>query len=102
MLDRIRIGNTRTIRWRINTNHKEVPLSGRDLTLVLVDPANNRWKMPFTIDDGNVVVFTYQGIHQSVPGVYHMFLYENIGKSRQAVVEREVFELVKRTWMATK
>ena len=102
MLDRIRIGNTRTLRWRINTDFKAVPLSGRDLTLVLVDPFKKKWKMPFSIEDTNVIVFTYQGAHQSVLGTYSMYLYENMGKSNQAVVGREAFELVKRTWMATK
>lgn len=101
MLARKRIGNTFTVFWTVDTNHQAVSLEDRDLTLVMTDPAKRNYKWPFTIEDTNTVVFTYQGKDQTLLGTYTVSLYENMGSSSQTRVSTEAFQLVNRTALAT-
>lgn len=85
-MQRIRIGKDVRIRWRILTNGKAVPLSDRDLLVKIVNQFGEV-SADFSIEDGNVVVFTFRGTAQKYLGKHTFTVWENYGKPGQTVVD---------------
>lgn len=83
---RIRIGKDIRVRWRILTNGEASPLEGRDLRLEVVTRFG-RTEREFSVEDGNVVVFTLPGMEQRYLGEYTFTLWENWGKAGQTAVD---------------
>ena len=81
-----RIGKDIRVRWRILTNGEALPLEGRDLRLEVVTRFG-RTEREFSIEDGNVVVFTLPGRVQLYLGEYTFTLWENWGKAGQTAVD---------------
>lgn len=80
-----RIGNDLHIKWSILTGGQSVPLTGRDLTLILTG-RNGRRQIEFESLD-NVASFVWRGMDQSECGRYIFTLWENMGKPDQYVVD---------------
>lgn len=93
-INKIRIGKTLHLYWKVNTNGEEQSLEDRDLTLLLVNPTCTSNSLTFSIQDTNTLVFTYQGVDQKVCGRYAVVLIENKDKPEQSIVDQEAFELV--------
>ena len=81
-----RIGKDIRVRWRILTNGEASPLEGRDLRLEVVTRFG-RTERAFSVEDGNVVVFTLPGMEQRYLGEYTFTLWENWGKAGQTAVD---------------
>ena len=96
---KIRIGKDIRVRWRILTNGEALPLEGRDLRLEMVNRFG-RTERSFSMEDDNVVVFTFPGTAQRYLGEHTFTLWENRGKPGQTVVDScDGVELVKSTCM---
>lgn len=97
-MKKIRIGKDITARWKITTNGEAASLAGRDLTLYMREPNGKGRTLDFSVEGGNVVVFTYHGIEQKNLGVYSLTLWENKGKIGQTAVDQtKAFQLVANT-----
>lgn len=94
---KIRIGKTINCKWAITTNDEVVPLTGRDLTVLLRDPEGNFIQVQFDIERDNIISFTFQGTAQKKLGQYSLSLFENRGKPNQTVVDMDAFILVAST-----
>lgn len=93
-INKIRIGKTLHLYWKVNTNGDEQSLTGRNLTLLLVEPTCTSTSLPFIIQEPNTLAFTYEGREQKHCGRYAVVLIENRGKAEQSIVDQEAFELV--------
>ena len=85
-MKKIRIGKEIRIRWRVLTNGEPLPLTGRDLRLEEVNRFG-RTESAFSIEDDNVVVFTFPGTAQKYLGKHTFTLWENYNKPGQTVVD---------------
>lgn len=95
---RIRIGNTIVFRFNVKTNGQDIPLSGRDLSVVLREPRHNNVDyLPFDVIDDNTIETRFEGIRQRYAGIHWFEVYENKGKSDQAVIDFAAVELVPNT-----
>lgn len=89
-----RIKTDITVDWAILTNGQAASLSGRDLTLYLVDPERERTQLQFETM-GNVIIFNFPASDQKYLGCYGLTLYENKDKEGQAVLDYpNAFKLV--------
>ena len=96
---KIRIGKDIRVRWRILTNGEALPLEGRDLRLEMVNRFG-RTERSFSVEDDNVVVFTFPGTAQRYLGEHTFTVWENRDKPGQTVVDScDGVELVKSTCM---
>lgn len=97
---RYREGKDITNRLHVLTNGQPEPLTGRNLTVHLIDPSGCAMVMPFTIIDVNVLEFVFWGIDQKALGTYKLTLWENFGRHGQTVVDvKDAFRLVPDTSM---
>lgn len=95
-MKKIRIHNDIAVRWTILTNGQSEPLEGRELTLILKAPYKKQ-AIDFTIEDGNIICFTFLGKDQRQLGVYSLILNETENGSTHTVDECQAFELVAST-----
>lgn len=86
-MKKIRLGKDIIMTWQILTNDLPEDLEGRDLILILTDPANGRQELPITVT-GNTVEAVYQGTEQKYTGGYSLTLIENRGKKGQSIVDQ--------------
>lgn len=86
-MKKIRLGKDIIMTWQILTNDLPEDLEGRDLTLILTDPANGRQELPITVT-GNTVEAVYHGTEQKYTGGYSITLIENRGKKGQSIVDQ--------------
>lgn len=94
---KIRKGKDIFFRWAIQTNGLPLPLSGRRLTLEIVDPYGSRIKVNYETD-GNCLIFKFRGIEHRRTGVHGITLWENKEQEGQTAVDMsEAFELVSTT-----
>ncbi len=94
---KIRKGKDIIFRWAIQTNGLPLPLSGRRLTLEIVDPYGSRIKVNYETD-GNCLIFKFRGIEHRRTGVQCITLWENKDEEGQTAVDMsEAFELVSTT-----
>lgn len=77
---KIRIHKDIAVRWTIRTNGEDMPLAGRDISVMLTDPYDGKTKMAIGVVDANVVVFTWYGKDQKHLGKYILTAVENAGK----------------------
>lgn len=97
---RYREGKDITNRLHVLTNGQPEPLTGRNLTVHLIDPSGCAMVMPFTIIDVNVLEFVFWGIDQKALGTYKLTLWENFGRHGQTVVDvKDALRLVPDTSM---
>lgn len=97
-MKKIRIGKDIFIRWAILTNGEPVPLQGRDLRLVIIDPLRRRISIADLETAGHILQFRFLGSEQKSLGVYSFSLWENFGKADMTAVDAcNVFELVSTT-----
>ena len=75
-MKKIRIGKDINLRWEILTNGEAIPLEGRDLKLVLINPLNAKTELDFSVNF-NVIEARYKGTDQQRLGTYRMTLWEN-------------------------
>lgn len=85
-MKKIRIGKDITVRWQVKTNGEDMPLTGRDLRLEVLNSYGSR-ELPFTVENVNVVMFTIPGKEQRHPGRHSFTLWENYNKPGQTVVD---------------
>lgn len=98
MID-VRQGNTIVIDWAITTNGEELPLEGRDLTLFIESAFKKIEVVDFSVL-GNHITFKFEGTEQKTCGKHTLTLYENYGKTNQAVVDVcNAFNLVSKSCM---
>ena len=96
-MKKIRIGKDIIFRWAIQTNGLSLPLSGRRLTLEIVDPYGSRIKVKYETD-GNCLIFKFRGIEHRRTGVHGKTLGENKDEEGQTAVDMpEAFDLVSTT-----
>lgn len=96
---KIRIGKDIVLKWTLLTNTENIPLEGRDLSLVLTTPLKLKINLPFECD-GNTLIARLSGLQQKTLGVYSITLWENFGKDGQTAVDAcQAFELVPYTCM---
>ena len=89
-----RIKTDLDIDWAILTNGQAASLSGRDISLYLIDPERDKTRLEFTTL-GNVLMFKFPGTDQKYLGCYGLILYENEGKEDQAILDYpNAFKLV--------
>ena len=94
---KIRIGKDIIFRWAIQTNGLSLPLSGRRLTLEIVDPYGSRIKVKYETD-GNCLIFKFRGIEHRRTGVHGITLWENKDEEGQTAVDiSKAFVLVRTT-----
>lgn len=96
-----RLGTTLRPRIPVLTHGEPLALNGRDITVMLIDPLGQSTQVEFTVTDGNVVSFTYEGKVQQELGTYRVEIYENKDQDGQKVFDLDVFTLVPRSRMQT-
>ena len=98
-MERRRIGKDLVVTWYILTNGEEAPLLGRDISLMLRTPMNERLKVDrfeFVADTGIRFRLTAQQLQHL--GVYNITLWEYFGKVGQTAVDTcGAFEIVAST-----
>ena len=100
-MESIRIYNDIVLTWKdIKTNNRSVSLVGRDLTLVIIDPAKEEINVNFEVVDLYNLKFKFEGTRQKRCGVHKLELWENKGRVGQCVLDKcEAFVLVPTTCM---
>lgn len=93
-----RVGTTLACQISVITNGQELPLEGRDITVLLVNPLGVCMRTNATFS-GNVATFVYEGNEQQYTGVYRVEVYENFENVSQTVFDKDAFELVARSYM---
>lgn len=78
----------------------EVPLTGRDLKLLVINPSGDACELGFVIDgeQTNVINATYEGRQHRVEGIHHLVLVENLGVLGQDVIRWEGAFLLLKHW----
>lgn len=95
-----RINKDITNRLKVTTNKEQVALSGRDITVHLVDPRGQATAMPFTIVDDVKLEFVFYGTMHKHLGTYTIAVWENYMKVGMTVVDKlDAFRLVPNTDM---
>lgn len=89
-----RIGNTLVFQFELKTNGESVTLDGRDIKLLLRDPRGVTSSLNYRVADGNVIFARFEGKDQKVVGKYSIVVWENKGKTDQAVFDFSAIELV--------
>lgn len=96
-MKKVRIGKDITFTWTITTNGESSPLTGRNLTLFIIDPHKKKMERQFTID-GNTITFKFKGTEQKTLGDYSLELWENLNLEGQTVCDNlNAFTLVSST-----
>lgn len=96
--NKVRIGNTVMMRFRLTTNGESLPLDGRDIKVLLRDPRGVASALPYTIEDTCVVCARFEGAEQKTVGKHIIEVWENRGKASQAVIDFDAIELVARSF----
>ena len=96
-----RLGTTLRPHIPVLTHGNPLALDGRDITVLLIDPLGSSTQVDFTVTNGNVVSFTYEGKVQQELGTYRVEIYENKDQDGQKVFDLDVFTLVPRSRMET-
>lgn len=95
-----RINKDITNRLKVTTNKEQVALSGRDITVHLVDPRGQATAMPFTIVDDVKLEFVFYGTMHKHLGTYAIVVWENYMKVGMTAVDKlDAFGLVPNTDM---
>lgn len=81
-----RIGNTLNISWSVKTED-DINIEELDLMLQRREPLKTVSNIPFSIIDGNTLIFRHEGKDQKNCGKYTYSLWANFGKNNQAVVD---------------
>lgn len=83
------------------TNYFPATLEGRDIKVVLRDPARREVEVENINIDQNLISFTFSAMVQKYIGRYSLSVYENMGCMNQNIVDKEYFiELVESTELA--
>lgn len=96
-IEKRRIGNDVSIRWKLTTNGEYSNLSDRDLTVTCQDMFHTAVPIEWTVS-GCDVIATIRGKNQRNTGIHVLTLIENKGKNDQHVVDVKAVELVAHTW----
>lgn len=97
---KIRIHKDITVRWRVTTAGEAVPLTGRDLAVVITDPTGRKKSVGFAITDNNLITFIFAGKDQTQLGKHTASLLENAGKDGSSALDAVDFvQLVRYTSM---
>lgn len=98
----IRIGNDIYVEWTIlNQEGGEYDLTGKNLNLVLTDPAGRAITIKNFETSGNVISFCFYGKDQHCVGVYGLVLFENLREDGMKTVDKmQAFKLVPFTSLA--
>ena len=76
-MNKIPLGNTLEVRWRINHGGQAESLEGLDLILLMTTPSGQIRQMPFVISELNLITMPFEGKEQGEIGGYRLDLYEN-------------------------
>lgn len=97
---KIRIHKDITVRWRVTTAGEAVPLTGRDLAVVITDPTGRKKSVGFAVTDNNLITFIFAGKDQTQLGKHTASLLENAGKDGSSALDAVDFvQLVRYTSM---
>lgn len=86
-MNKIPIGNTLQVRWRVKHNGQAESLEGLDLSLVMTTPSGQKQAMAFAVSDTNLVTVNYEGKDQQHLGNYRLDLFENRGENNQRRID---------------
>ena len=93
-MNRIRIGQSFQLRWKVSVNRQQVDLSTLPLHLELVNQFGRASALPFRVEN-DVVVVNYAGTEQSMLGTYRLTLYAYKGACEQSLLDAcDAFTLV--------
>ncbi len=99
-ISRQRLGTSLEINVEILTAGEATSLEGRDITVMLRDPSGTKSEITdYTIggEDDNVITFTFEGMDQTLTGIYAVEVYENYQQEDMATLDMDAFMLVGRS-----
>lgn len=94
-MDKIRIGKTIAVSWRVKVNGEVVDLTSMQFSLKVWSHARNI-RLPYTLTAPNIVNFVWKAQDQHETGRYYLSLYKV--NQPASIVDVPFVELVERSW----